>query len=572
MDLDRTVEEITNRLDILSVVGRYVRLKKAGRNYLGLCPFHAERTPSFTVSPDKQMYYCFGCKSGGNVVSFVSKLEGLSYREALEQLAREAGIDLPEFKRGPDRSSDYEILDFAQEFFEGQLPKSAVSQDYLNRRGVSKDMLRKFQIGYAPTDAGILPRLLEQKGLGLVKAQTLGVISKGSDGHPYSYMRGRVTFPILDERGRVIAFGGRVLDDGEIKYLNSPNTPLFEKGKTFFAYHLARSTIAKIGRAIVVEGYMDTVSMHQAGFMETIATLGTAFTLDHAMKLRKLGADVYLFYDHDDAGSKAALSAVKTCFQAGLACKVVRQDVGKDPDDLAKQGKEAVEKTIQSALDPIEFAFSYLSSLEKEPASPVGKSRLLKALLEIVEASPDAVVKNQYKAMAAKLLGLERWLLEKPFDNKQKVTVKNTKSKLTISNTRLLFETRIIKAIVNDKDARGLIISKLVPEYFSDPLCKKVTSLMLANQLDFDNIKQSALNGAIDDEIMSFLAKVEIDDADEDMESFVDDVCLELDKIYLEGLKKKAEQGILTKEEMAEYLSLQRKRTRVQKEEDGRGR
>lgn len=561
MELDRLIEEINSKLDILNVIGRYVKLKKAGRNYLGLCPFHAEKTPSFTVSPDKGMFYCFGCHAGGNMVTFVQKADGLTFKEALVQLANEAGIEIPELRKGPDRSPDYEIMEAVQTFFRDNFSKNPVPLDYLEQRGLSKEIINKFQIGFAPQDGHILASLLKSKNFDLAKAHTLSVLSK-KDSDYFSYMRGRITFPIYDSRGRIIAFGGRVMDDQEPKYLNSAATPIFDKGKNFFALHLAKSAIQKTGRIIIVEGYMDAVSMHQAGFAETVASLGTAFTPDHASIIRRLGADPYLFFDSDEAGKKATISAVKICFETGLNCKVIKQDVGKDPDDLAKRGQSVVEEAIAKAKDPIDFAITYFQNLTKDPESPGSKSKIAKAVMEIANSSPDAIIRNEYLKLISDKLKLPLSNLSKKIENKPKIS-------LSVVKARENFEMMVLRMIITNDTARTTILPKLTMEYFDNNLCKRVVHFMLANIDNSDKIHEIVVNEE-NAEILPIIARISVEQGeDEDIESFIEHVLLDIDDRRSVHLRNKAANGELLPEELAEYQILQRKRQKVE-DIDGR--
>lgn len=564
MELDRLIEEINSKLDILNVIGRYVKLKKAGRNYLGLCPFHAEKTPSFTVSPDKGMFYCFGCHTGGNMVTFVQKVDGLTFKEALVQLANEAGIEIPELRKGPDRSPDYELMETVQAFFRDNFTKNPVPLDYLEQRGLSKDIITKFQIGFAPQDGHLLTTLLKSKNFDLAKANTLSVLSK-KDSDYFSYMRGRITFPIYDSRGRIIAFGGRVMDDSEPKYLNSAATPIFDKGKNFFALHLAKSAIQKNGRIIIVEGYMDAVSMHQAGFSETVASLGTAFTPDHASIIRRLGADAYLFFDSDEAGKKATISAIKICFETGLNCKVIKQDVGKDPDDLAKHGQSVVEEAIAKALSPIVFLNMYFSEKLKNPNEGKSKDFIFKSIMEYTNNFRNAMLLDPYISELSDVLKVPATILATEIYK----TVKNTKPSLSVVKARENFEMMVLRMIITNDTVRTAILPKLSMEYFDNDLCKRVAQFMLANIDNSGRIHEIAINEE-NAEILPIIARISVEQGeDEDIESFIEHVLLDIDDRRSIHLRNKAAKGELLPDELAEYQILQRKRQKVD-DVDGR--
>lgn len=559
-DRNHVVDEINARLPITDVVGRYVKLKKAGRNYLGLCPFHAERTPSFTVSPDKNMFYCFGCKAGGDVVSFVSKVEGLTYFEALQQLAKEAGIELDHIRKGPDLSRDYELVEYVQGIFREHFKKSTTAQEYCQKRGLSHETVERFQIGYAPANGDYVVAMLNKAGFSMDLAKKLGVVSFGSDGSSFAYMRDRLTFPILDTRGRIVAFGGRILGEGEPKYLNSPATPIFEKGNNLFGWQQARQSISHHSRAIVVEGYMDVVSMHQVGFTETVASLGTAFTINQASLLRKLGVDAYLFFDNDAAGAKATEAAVKNCFQAGVACKVMRTRDVKDPDDLARKGVQAVKDVFDSAVEPIEFLVHYFLEHESTPQMALAKSRVAKKAKEVLSLANDRVVFNQGIDAISNILKIPRSTIDDAVETKPKIS-------LSVSGIRQKYELEILRAITSDKDSISFIKPFLFESYFQDEMCKNFTKMLLENDFDLDKIQSCLLAEGEQSELFSFFAKLLVEEPPQERVHLLNSLQVDLVKSRLEQLRNRNLDS-LTKVELEEYLNLERIRNRITR--DGR--
>lgn len=557
-DRNRVVDEISARLPITDVVGRYVKLKKAGRNFLGLCPFHAERTPSFTVSPDKNMFYCFGCKAGGDVVSFVSKIEGLTYFEALQQLAKEAGVEIENIKRGPDLSRDFELVEFVQGVFRDQFKKSSIAQDYASKRGLKPETIERFQIGFAPANADYLVAMLSKAGHNLDLAKKLGVVSQGSDGSYFSYMRDRLTFPISDIRGRVVAFGGRIIGEGEPKYLNSPATPVFEKGNNLYAWQQSRQTISQHNRAIVVEGYMDAVSMHQAGFTESVASLGTAFTINQAMLLRKLGADAYLFFDGDQAGEKATESAIKNCFAAGVACRIVRPEGVKDPDDQARLGTDAVNAVISKAVEPVDFLIHHYISQETTPDSSTAKSRVTRKVREVLATTNDKIVIGQGLDKLSHLLGIPRSSIDD-------ITEIKPKTNLSVQSTRQQFEHRVLRAILADKDTISFIRPYLFAQFFQDEMCRNFTKMLLDYDFELDKIQNCLLDDSTASELNSFLAKLLVEETPEEGDVLLKSLRLELVKFRLEELRNKKIDH-LTKDELEEYLNLERIRNKITKD------
>ena len=347
-------EEIRERIDLVELVSGYVRLERAGSNFKGLCPFHTERTPSFYVSPSLNRFHCFGCGASGDAFAFLMRIEGISFREALHRLAERAGVELRRESLARQEAEDeIERLRravFAAHFYYRQcLQRAPRARQYLQQRGLTPETIERFQLGYAPNGWDYLLRFLQKHQITIEDALSAGLIRQGEHGH-YDYLRDRVVFPIHDAAGRVIAFGGRTLSDEEPKYLNTPETPLFEKRNTLYGWHLARGAIVRQRSAIVVEGYMDLIMLHQFGFEHAVATLGTAFTEQHAAQLRRLVERVYLLYDSDSAGIRAALRAAEVLEEAGVPTFIVELPMGEDPDSLLhKAGAEALQQALDAA-------------------------------------------------------------------------------------------------------------------------------------------------------------------------------------------------------------------------------
>jgi DNA primase len=347
-------EAIRERIDLVELVSGYVRLERAGSNFKGLCPFHTERTPSFYVSPSLNRFHCFGCGASGDAFSFLMRIEGLSFREALQRLAARAGIELrPELTAQSEERDELERLRravFAAHFYYRHcLQRAPRARHYLQQRGLTPTTIEQFQLGYAPAGWDHLLRFLQRHRISEQEALQAGLIRQGEHGY-YDYLRDRLVFPIHDAAGRVIAFGGRTMGDEEPKYLNTPETPLFEKRNTLYGWHLARGAILRQRSALVVEGYMDLLMLHQHGFEHAVATLGTAFTEQHAARLQRMVERVYLLYDSDDAGIRAALRAAEVLQAAGIPTFIVELPAGEDPDSLLqKAGAEALQQALESA-------------------------------------------------------------------------------------------------------------------------------------------------------------------------------------------------------------------------------
>ena len=380
-------QDLLNRVDIVDVVSRYVKLKKGGANFTGLCPFHNEKSPSFSVSPAKQFYHCFGCGAHGNAIGFLMSYAGLGYVDAVKDLAATAGMQMPEFRPASpqetarrERESDlYAVMERAMEFYRGELKKSPRAIEYLKGRGLTGEIAARFRIGYAPDDWQALGAAFpDYDDKALVEC---GLVIE-NEGKRYDRFRDRVMFPILSVRGAVIGFGGRVLGQGEPKYLNSPETPLFEKGREVYGLVQARDAIRSTGRALVVEGYMDVVALAQYGVGYAVATLGTATTATHVSKLLRLADELVFCFDGDVAGRKAARRALEVSLPLAPDHKPIRflfLPEDEDPDSFVRaHGKEAFERMAREAQTLSEFLLGELRA-GGELGSPEGRSRLLSA-------------------------------------------------------------------------------------------------------------------------------------------------------------------------------------------------
>lgn len=342
------IEQVRNANDITEIIGEHVHLKRRGQNFLGLCPFHAEKTPSFSVSPDKQMYYCFGCHASGTVFNFVMETAKVSFPEAVRALAMRANIPLPaamadspavQAKR-KEMELLYRVNKWASEYFYRQLLQSSEAEgarNYLVRRGLSADLVEKMRIGYAPAGWTNLVTAAERGKVPIDALVKLGLIAPRQQEGYYDRFRARLMIPITDTRGRTVAFGGRVLDDSLPKYLNSPESMLFDKGRLLFGLHYASPFIRKAGRAVLVEGYMDCLSAWQFGIGHVVASLGTALTVEQARLLKRYTSQVILCYDADGSGLQAALRGLDILIRAGLQVRVAALPNGLDPDDCLRQ-------------------------------------------------------------------------------------------------------------------------------------------------------------------------------------------------------------------------------------------
>ncbi len=406
---DDAVERVRAANDIVAVIGGYLRLKKAGRNFKGLCPFHTEKTPSFIVSPERQTFHCFGCSRGGDVFRFIMDMDGAKFPEALRTLAARAGIRLETTwtrKDTGERERQFEILEFAREHFRKQLglPVGSETMGYLEKRGISPEMIELFQIGVAPDSWRRLRDEAARKKITDKELIDTGLLIPNEKGTPYDRFRNRVIFPIADTSGRTIGFGGRVLDGSEPKYLNSPETALFKKGEALYGIHHSRGEIHRSGSAVLVEGYTDLIALYQNGIRNVIAPLGTALTPQQARMITHYTDRVTLLFDGDEAGMKAALRSIATLYGEGLGADVALLPPGSDPDQLLREeGVEAVRETITNAGSFVSFILGF--------PFPGGKEEAVRAMIPTLAAIKDEIRLGLLLREAHSLTGLAEEML-----------------------------------------------------------------------------------------------------------------------------------------------------------------
>lgn len=407
---DDTIEEIRLKNDIVDVISGYVKLQRKGSSYFGLCPFHNEKSPSFSVSPGKQMYYCFGCGAGGNVITFVMEYENYSFPEAVKFLADRVGVDLPEQEYNEEMKKQQDlksrILDLnkmAANYFYFQLRQESgkLAMEYLKGRELSDETIKGFGLGYANKYSDDLYLYLKKKGISDELLSQSGLMNVDEKHGMYDKFWNRVIFPIMDVNGRVIGFGGRVMGDGKPKYLNSPETKVFDKSRNLYGLYIARTSRKK--NLLVCEGYMDVISLHQAGFKNAVASLGTALTTQHASLLKRYTEEVVLTYDSDEAGMKAALRAIPILKAAGLSAKVLDMKPYKDPDEFIKSlGAEAFQDRIDHAVNSFFFEIDVLQKsyqMEDPESKTEFYNQVAKRLLEFEQ---ELERENYIEAIAAR--------------------------------------------------------------------------------------------------------------------------------------------------------------------------
>ena len=407
---EQFIEELMARTDIVDLVSEYVRLNKKGNSYWGLCPFHGEKTPSFHVVPDRQIYKCFGCGKGGGAINFIMELENLPYRDAVAVLAKRVGMEVPDTGYAPGaaerRKKLLEINKQAARAFHRWLnaPEGAAGLTYLQKRGLSRGTITRFGLGFAPEGWDNLIRELSKQGYDKRDLLDAGLAVSNKDGRIYDRFRNRVMFPIIDVRGEVIGFGGRVMDDSQPKYLNSPDTPVYNKSRNMFALNIAKGS--KAGRAILTEGYMDTIALHQGGFDNAVASLGTSLTTEHAQLLSRYFKEIVISYDGDGAGVAAAQRAIPLLEKAGLKVRVLKVTGAKDPDEFIKTyGRDAFARLLDQSENQVDYRLDQLKrkfNIEDDGQ----KVAFLQEAARMLATLPSAVEREIYGGHAAQMAGV----------------------------------------------------------------------------------------------------------------------------------------------------------------------
>ncbi|MEQ8170035.1 MAG: DNA primase [Candidatus Eremiobacterota bacterium] len=504
---EELIGEIKNKNNLLDLISCYVTLKKSGKSYQGLCPFHSERTPSFSVNPEKGLWYCFGCSSGGDIFDFLKKVENLSFFEAVTSLAERAGIAIPESEGTgyseayKDKKDLYTLNKLAADFYHWVLLKQTDSNavSYLKERKVTGDIIVKFKIGYAPFDKQSLVKVLNKKKYSMELALSGGLVRREQDGHYRDYFINRIMFPIFDLRDRVIGFGGRIIGDGNPKYLNTPETPVFNKGKNLYGLNMARKREDKASPLILTEGYMDLLSVSQAGCEGVVASLGTSLTMEQANLLRKFTSEVILAYDADTAGVSATGRGVGLLESAGLSVKSLILPEAKDPDEFIRlKGKDAFHKILE---DRVDYFFYLITWLEKkyDLTTKEGKEDFLKGIEPFMTNVQNSLNRHEYfKIIESKNLGLsDRELMSRFRTYKEK---KNLKVPVDTGKSFADTERILLRLMLQNEDVMKLVFQKFKPDGFSDSICHKIAQICYKNFLAGQDFSSEELAKEIHDE------------------------------------------------------------------------
>lgn len=494
------ISEIIEKNDIVDVISEYMSLKRSGANYMALCPFHSEKTPSFSVSPSKQIFNCFGCGVGGNVITFIQRIERISFVEAVKLLAERSGVQLEdnrdpkELERAKQIKLLYRINKEAARFFYSNLKKSAKAMGYLKNRGLSDEIIKKFGLGYAPDKWHELTDFMKSRGFSPEMLYKAGLIVENKDGERYyDKFRNRVMFPIFDLKGNVIAFGGRVLDDSKPKYLNSPDTLVFNKGCNIYGLNFVKK-VQNLENIIVVEGYMDAISLHQFGVENAVASLGTAFTENQAKLLKRFSNEIIISYDSDLAGQNATMKGLSILEKEGCVVKVLSLPSGKDPDEyIRKEGVEAFRERIRKSVSLIEYKIENLkkgldiNNIQDRIKFTKGFSEILKDVESNVEV--DAYIKKYASIMkvneSAIYAELNRLRDKNRNGNYRHNILSNNKTELGLKKGEIIAEIYLLNTCIYYFEKAKNIFEQLEPEDFSNELHVRIAEI----------IKRSAAKG-----------------------------------------------------------------------------
>ena len=577
---DEIIEEVRSSNDIVDVISQYVTLKRSGRNYFGLCPFHKEKSPSFSVSPDKQIYHCFGCGVGGNVFHFLSKIENITFRESIEELAERAGITLPVLDSREDtkqmelKTKVYEINALAAQFYHENLykPSSKIAQEYIKKRKLDNKTLQSFLIGYSG-NFDELYQMLKQKGYTEEQMMASSMIVKSDRGRYLDRFRKRVMFPIQDVRGKIIAFGGRVLDDSKPKYMNSPETIVYSKGRHLFGMNLAKNSGSK--KIIIVEGYMDAISLHQRGINNAVASLGTALTEAQGRLLRKYSEQVIIGYDADGAGQAATLRGLEILQNLGCDIRILQIEGAKDPDEfVVKYGPERFNLYVEKAISLIEYKVKMLKK-ELNIDNANDKIKFLNEIAKLLSKITNELEKEVYVEKIAKEYGISQEAIyaqinKLMYANQKgiKVLEKNTAvpvrkkveqaeqlSAGTIKREKML----IFLLIAPDYDGYHKINESITIEDIQSEQNKKIIKILYEHFRNGDSNTSNCLDWFVDEEDINYLTSIMAEDFEiTDMDKCLVDVIHFYEKERIQKQKneliKKLESGTLTKEEESKLV------------------
>lgn len=565
---DEIIEEVRQNNDVVDIISQYVHLTRKGRNYFGLCPFHSEKSPSFSVSPDRQIFHCFGCGVGGNVYTFLMKIEGITFKESLEQLAERANIQLPTYENSADAAKDelkakvYKVNEFAAEFYHQNLykPVARIGQEYVKKRKMNRETLEAYRIGFSGR-FDELYKALKAQGFEEKEILESGLVNKNANGTYIDRYRERLMFPICDARGKVIAFGGRILDDSKIKdpkfpqpkYINSPENVVYSKGRHLFGLNVAKKESAK--KLLIVEGYMDVISLHQRGITNVVGALGTALTEQQGWLLRKNTEQVILGFDADGAGQTAIERSMKILQKMGCDMRVLQIEGAKDPDEyIVKFGEGRFRLAMDNAISLVEFTVKNLKKdLNLDNTSD--KIKFLNEIAKILSKVENTMEREIYIEKIAKGYNISKEAIYAEVN--KLIYAGNKTDKVLQSNTKEIKHVEIeIKDDIIDEDLQrreNTIIAillennnnifqkikeKIKPEDFISKINKKIAK-ELYNELEKEDCNINKLIDTFDETMQSHITMLMATDFEiEDVDKAVEDILTKYEKERLENRKR----------------------------------
>lgn len=523
------LQELTSRSDIVDIVSRYVSLKKNGSNYFGLCPFHNEKSPSFSVSHDKQIFHCFGCGVGGGVISFIMRIESLDFYDAVELLAKQNGMTVPkqEYKQNQNREKMLNLMRDAARFFYNELwkPENKSIQQYFAQRGLVKKTMNRFGLGFAPNSFFALTDAMKEKGYTIKELLECGLVSKNEKGNIFDKFRNRVMFPIFDIRQNVIAFGGRVIDNSKPKYLNSPETYIFHKSRNLFAIHMAKKS--KKDYFILAEGYMDVIALHQAGFDNAVASLGTSLTEEQAQLISRYTKNIIISYDADNAGQEATKRAINILKKSDINIKILKIPQSKDPDEFIKQkGSQAFQMLIEQSSNDIAYNIDNIA-LKFNLNNDLERVYFLKECASMLANIDNNIEREIYTARAANMANIslssfksEVEIHAKKIQNsiQKNQKINNLSAHRNVQPTEKAYkyenincaraEEGILSIIFADNTLIDYIITKINENDFTSHILKEFFSHAISIYKNGKDINISAFEEIFDPSAMSLLVKI----------------------------------------------------------------
>ena len=543
------IGQVRSSVNILDIVVGYIQLRKSGQNHIGLCPFHNEKTPSFNVSESRQIFKCFGCHVGGDVIEFIRLIENMSFVESVSLLARRQAIPLPDSHLKPHKASQeddladfFRLMDRAQQHFQASFEAEQSPRTYLEQRQVGEEAIAAFGLGYAPPGNALLG-LLRAEGHSESKAKKCGLIRENDRGQLYDNFRGRVMFPIRNSAGRIIAFGGRGMGSVVPKYLNSPDTPLYKKSRNLFAFDVAKQEIRRRDCAVLVEGYFDCIVPHQAGFRNVVAQLGTSLTKEQVQLLHRFTRQILLNYDTDTAGIKATIRSLQLFLSSGFRVNIVTLPEGVDPDTFIQEnGPEAYRQRLLESQPGIEFALERFLADHRDPFGPKGKREITDLLAPLLLAVENSIERSEYISRVASRLQVEPGLVMQQVRRVRPHRQREMVATSTPQVSPMPAEVRVVQALLHP-ELHSEAASRLSPDLFeglvSQQLLAKIRELWELNgELSILTLRDQ-LEDARDIDLLETISLNSLPD-EVTLESMVESI-RSLQKVQLERTKRRVQ-------------------------------